>query len=290
MEEIYIEQTSSKTIFKTLLLIFFFLGILIGGYLFFHNKNILRLNQVTLELGDKVPDDIEIYVKNDIDNVNAYELNTVSVSVDENGNIDEVGEFPFTVKYDSQKKSGKIIVKDTTAPNVRLKQLTVGVDEEFLMSDFIVDCNDLSLPCKVEWEDKKEERLLSEVGTHSVSLKVSDKYGNSVIKKATLIVSSDKTLLGEKESDLEVVKTDPSYEDFDGTVTVKYERAVSEELLDTLEEYDIYLELASTDYNEILEEEVLEQEILTLYNKYGYIVGFTVRLTLSDGTIKYMNN
>lgn len=288
MDDIYIEETNGKTIFRTLLVIFFLIGLLIGGYIYFHNKNILKLNKVTIELGEKVPTDVEKYVKNKITNINDYELNTSAVNVNEDGNTDTVGEYTYIVKYGNQEKKGKIIVKDTIAPTVTVKSLTVGVNEEFLLDDFIETCEDLSLPCKAEFKNKKDEKLLSEVGNHEIALKISDKYGNSTEKQVNLIVSNSSTLLNDKETDFVVSKTDPSYDDYDGTITLKYDKAVSEEYLDTLEEYDAYLELASTDYSEVLGEDVSEQEILTLYNKYDYIIGFAVRLTTTDGRIIYV--
>lgn len=288
MEEIYIEQTSPKTIFKTVILILFIFGLLIGGYLYFHNRNILKLERVVIELGEEVPKDIEIYVKNDVNNINDYELNINSIPVDENKKTDEVGEYKFSVKYGNQKRIGKVIVKDTKGPKVILKELTVGVSEDFLLDDFIDSCEDLSMPCKVSLEKKSDEKLFSKVGTHKIDLKVSDKYGNSTIRSVTFTVSHNQTLLNSKEEDFNVVRTDPVYEDFDGTVTFQYERAVSEVLLDEVEEYNDYLELVSTDYGELRSEVIVNQEILTLYNKYDYIIGFSVRLTYENGTVEYV--
>lgn len=288
MEEIYIEQTSPKTVFKTILLILFILGILIGGYLYFHNKNILKVKNVVVELGEKLPKDIKNYIRNDVKNINDYEINLNSVSVDSSGNTNEVGKFSYSVKYDNQEKSGKVEVKDTTPPTATLHTLTIGVSEEFLLNDLIDSCDDLSLPCKVTLKNKKDSKVFSQVGNHYVAVKVSDKYNNYVTKKANIIVSNSNTLLGEKETDFTIVRTDPSFEDYDNTITFKYEKCVSEEHLDELEEYNDYLELVSTDYSELREQAIIEQEILTLYNKYDYIIGFTVRLTYDDGTIEYV--
>lgn len=288
MEEIYIEQTSPKTIFKTILLILFVLGILIGGYLYFHNRNILRVKNIVVEIGEELPSNIEIYVKNDIRNINDYEINLSSIPVDSNGKTTEIGKYSYIVKYDSQVKKGKIEVKDTTPPEVTLKPLTVGVSEEFLLDDFIQSCNDLSLPCKVSLKNENDSKLFNKVGIHTIEVKVNDKYNNSVIKEVKVIVSNSDTLLDDKENDFDVIKTEPSYDDYDGTITLKYDKCVSEEHLDELEEYNDYLELVSTDYSELREAVIVEQEILTLYNKYNYIIGFTIRLTYEDGTVEYV--
>ena len=211
MENIYIEETNAKSIFKTLIIICFLLGLLIGGYIYFHNKNILRLNSVTIELGNQIPTKIDLYVKNKVKNANDYKLHVSSVSVDQNGVADEVGEFLYTVTYENQKKKGKIIVKDTTAPKVVLKDLNVGVNEDFRMEEAIESCEDLSLPCKVEFKSSRDKIYLTQIGTHTVTLKISDKYGNYVYMDTQLTTSSSDTLLGEKQSDLSVVRTDPEY-------------------------------------------------------------------------------
>lgn len=288
MEEIYIEETSPKTIFKTILVIFFILGILIGGYIYFHNSNILRLENVVVELGDELPQDIDVYVKNKIRDVNDYEIKLLAVPVDENGCVDEVGKYKYKVTFESQEKSGIIEVKDTKAPEVTVKQLTIGVSENFLLDDFIISCKDYSSTCNVSLKDESDEKLFSKVGTHTIDLKISDMYDNSVTKEVTLVVSNSKTLASEKEDDMEIYRIYPEYEDYDGTITLKYERAVDENILDESEEYSAYLDLVSTDYNDLRENTVYNQEILTLYNKHGYIIGFAVRLTFEDGTIEYV--
>ena len=287
MEEIYIEETNKKIIFKYILVILFVFGLIIGGYIYFHSNNILRLKRVTVELGDKLPEDLEVYVKNKIQNINDYKLSLLKVPVNNEGNTDEVGEFKYSVKYGSQKKNGKIIVKDTKAPVVEVKELTIGVNEKFMLDDFVTSCEDLSLPCKVTLKTNSDEKLFGKIGTYEIELRIRDMYGNSVIKKVKLNVSKTESLSASKENDMEIVSISPKYSDYDGTITFKYEHAVNEETLDESDEYSAYLDLVSKDYSEI-NDNVYEQEILTLYNKYGYIVGFTVRLAYNDGTIEYV--
>ena len=287
MEESYTEETNKKTIIKYILIILFILGIIIGGYIYFHNNNILRLNRVVVELGEKLPEDITIFVKNNVENLNDYELSLIKVPLNSEGLTDEVGEFKYSVKFGSQKKQGKIIVKDTKAPIVEVKELTIGINEEFMLDEFITSCDELSKPCKVSLKTKDDKELFGVIGTHEIELKISDRYGNNTMKKVKLNVSDTDSLSNTKESDMTIFKTNPEYNDYDGTITFKYEKAVNEETLDESEEYSDYLDLVSTDYSEI-RDNVYEQEIITLYNKYGYIVGFAVRLTFNDGTIEYV--
>lgn len=287
MEEVYVEETSKKTVFKYILIILFILGILIGGYIYFHSNNILRLNKVVVELGDKIPTDIDIYVKNKVQNINDYSLSFIKVSQDEEGRTDEVGKFQYTVKYGSQKKNGTIVVKDTKAPIVSVKDLTIGVSEEFMLDDFITSCEDLSKTCKVTLKNSSDEKLFSKIGIHEIDLRIRDMYGNSLVKTVKLTVSNTESLSEMKENDMEISRISPEYEDFDGTITFKYDHAVNEDTLDESEEYSSYLDLVGTDYSELYEN-VYEQEIITLYNKHGYIIGFTVRLTLNDGTVDYI--
>jgi len=289
MEEMYMEETNPKTVFKTILIILFILGIIIGGYVYFHKSNILRLERITIELGDELPSDIDVYVKNKIRNINDYDINLLAVPVNDLGHVDEVGKYKYKVRFENQEKKGTIIVKDTKAPKVSVKGLTVGVSEKFLLDDFITACEDYSNTCRVSLKNSKDEKLFSKVGTHIIELKISDMYGNSVIKEVKLNVSNTESLADQKETDMEIYKTYPEYEDYDGTITLKYDREVDENTLDESEKYSDYLDLVSTDYNDLKDNEVYNQEILTLYNKYGYIIGFAVRLTFNDGTIEYVD-
>lgn len=288
MEEVYIEETSPKTVFKSILIILFILGVIVGEYYYFHKNNILRLERVVVELGEELPNDIEVYVKNKISNINDYELNLLAVPIDENGKVDEVGKYKFKVTYGSQKKTGTIQVKDTTPPSVEVKSLTIGVDEGFELDDFIESCIDASNTCKVTLKNASDKKLFKTEGTHTLELRITDRYGNATNKKVTFNVSNTESLKGTKENDFEIFKVSPEYEDFDGTITLKYDKCVSEDTLDEQSEYSAYLDLVSTDYSELREKSVYNQEILTIYNKYGYIIGFTVRLTFDDGTIEYV--
>ena len=192
---------------------------------------------MTVELGDKLPNDMEVYVKNNIQNISDYKLSLIKVPVNSEGHTDEVGEFKYSVKYGNQKKTGKIIVKDTKSPVVEVKELTVGVNEEFMLDDFITSCKDLSTPCKVTLKTSSDEKKFSKIGTHEIELRIRDIYGNSVVKKVKLNVSKTESLSGIKEKDMEVVNISPEYKDYDGTITFKYEHAVNEETLDESEEY-----------------------------------------------------
>ena len=288
MEEIYMEQTNKKSIFKTIIIICFIFGILIGGYVYFHVNNILRVRNIVVELGEKIPTEIDVYVKNKINNINDYKINLLAVSVDDDGKADEVGKFKYTVLYENQKKKGVITVKDTKPPIVEVQELTVGVSEQILLDDFITSCVDYSNTCEVSLKNQNDKKLFSIVGNHSVELKISDVYDNSVIKKVNFTVSKTESLLSNKEKDMKIHHIYPNYDDFDGTITLQFEKALNEDTLDESEEYNDYLELTTNDYSDLVDKTIYEQEILTLYNQYGYIIGFTIKLTFDDNSIMYV--
>ena len=288
MEDIYIEQTSRKTIFKTIICIFFIIGILIGGYIYFHNNNILRVKNVVIELGDKIPTDIDVYVKNKINNVNDYKLSLHAVSMDSESKADEVGEFSYIVLYESQKKKGKLIVRDTKAPVVEVQDLVLGISEQILLDDFVTNCEDFSGTCNISLKNESDKKLFGIIGNHVVELKISDNYDNSVIKEVKFTVSKSESLNGKKENDVKIHHISPNYDDYDNTITLKFEKAVNEDVLDESGEYNSYLELASTDYTDMFEKNILEQEIITVYNQYDYIIGFTIKLTFDDNSVVYV--
>lgn len=108
------------------------------------------------------------------------------------------------LKRDSTKR-GKIFVKDTTAPTVTVKEITVGVNEEFEPYEFLDSCDDLSLPCKTSYKKDSYAKLNEKAGKYDLEIVVEDKYGNKVSKDVVLNVSETESLLSLKQNDDVVV-------------------------------------------------------------------------------------
>ncbi len=282
-EDFYIENSNPVKVFFTCLFILFFIGALAGAYYYFYIYNNISLRNIAIELGEKIPGDIAAYVKRG--SYQGWNLDTSLVHLDENGNTDSAGEYGYKVTKDDKVLKGKVIVKDTTPPTVEVGELIVGVNENFSVDEFIIKCDDLSGACFPEYSDDKQEEYVKEEGTYEIVLRITDKYDNEIIKKTKLTVSKNVSLSDMKASDQTVASVYPIDKNWDQTFTIKFDKGIKDES-DKFEKS--VLEIANRDFQKDYEEEIIEQYLLTIYNKYNYVLGFSVKLELENGKVIYV--
>lgn len=282
-DDFYFEESNPKKVFLTILLILFIIGVLFGIYKYISKRDFIKLSSVDVELGTIVSTDIKDYIKSG--KYEGYTLDVSNVHLDDEGLTDSVGEYSFTVKKNKSVLKGKIYVKDTTAPIVEVAELTVGVDEEFDVEDFLTSCTDLSGQCFVSYKEDKDEDYNKAEGTYDITLKIKDKYNNTTTKTTKLIVKSDFSLADLKATNIEVTSIYPIDNDWDETYTLKFPKGISEE--DDQFESKI-LELAKHDFSKYYEETIKDQTMITIYNKYHFVLGFSIKLEFDDGTIIYV--
>lgn len=282
-EDFYIEKSSPLKIFFTFLLSLLVLGVFVGVYFFYFYHEPIKLKTITIELGAKVPSDPNYYVKGS--KKHKYIIDLSSVSVDEEGITNSVGEYSYKVTLGKESKKGKIYVKDTTPPIVELKELTVGLNEDFEVEDFVLSCEDLSEICFVYYKKESEENLSENVGEYNVTLSIKDKYDNTITKTTKLIVSKDASLNAVKSNDLTPASLYPKDEKWNNTYTVKFSKG----LLETDESFEAQiLTLTNTDFMSLFEEKVIHQTLLNVYNQYNYVIGFSMKLEFENGNIVYV--
>jgi len=282
-EDFYIEETSPLKVFLTSLLFLFILGVFGGLYYFYFYYNDVKLKNITIDLGKPVFYDIDKYI---IDHKNkTYKIDMSNISVDEKGNTNSVGEYSYLVYVGKEIKKGKVYVKDTTAPIVELKELTVGLNEEFEPDDFLVSCIDLSQVCYVNYAKESDEKLNNATGEYSLTLEIKDKYDNVTKMKTKLIVSETSSLSAIKASDMEIYSIYPIDHDWNKEYTIKFPKGISEQ--DKTFEQKI-LEITNFDFSLLYEDNIKNQTLLTIYNKYNYVIGFSVKLELDNGEIIYV--
>lgn len=283
-EDFYFEESNPKKVFLICLLILFLIGVGFGAYKYYDKQTNIRLKTVEIELGDKVPSDISHYIKSG--KYDGYSIDISNVHVNEEENTDSVGEYSYTVKKDKNILKGKIIVKDTTPPEVELQDLTVGLNEDYDINDFLVSCNDLSEVCHVYYANSKDEEYVKEEGTYEISLKIKDKYNNEITKKVNLIVNKDASLKELKASDTTVTNIYPIDDQWDNTYTVKFKKGLAEKD-DELEE--ALLELVNIDFDSKYEDKIKEQTLLIIYNKYNFALGLSIKLEFENGKVIYVS-
>ncbi|MDD4187155.1 MAG: hypothetical protein PHX04_00030 [Bacilli bacterium] len=282
-DDFYFEESNPKKVFLTILLILFIIGVLFGIYKYIAKRDFIKLNNVEVELGSAVSTDIKDYIKSG--KYEGYTLDVSNVHLDNEGLADSIGEYSFTVKKNNNILKGKIYVKDTTAPRVEVTELTVGLNEEFDINDFLISCEDLSEECFVTYASDKEKKYNQAEGTYDITLKIKDKYNNETTKTTKLIVKEGFSLADLKATNNDATNIYPVDDDWDETYTLKFSRGISEED----EEFEAkILELAKHDFSEYYEETIKNQTMITIYNKYNFVLGFSIKLEFEDGNIIYV--
>lgn len=148
---------------------------------FYQERNIYyKLNDITLELGDKLPDEISNYMGILPDNANlALESD---ILLDEDGNVKAIGKYNYYLVYkDDNYRFSKltnvkstITVIDTVAPILTAKEnVKIKYDSKMEAKD-LVDCFDLS-GCTLTLSEEVDTK---DSGEHEVTVKAIDSGGN----------------------------------------------------------------------------------------------------------------
>lgn len=293
-EDFYYEGTSPKRVrvICVILLILFTIAVL--SFIYIRKTYTLTVkSKVIVELGSEVSYDIKDYVDNKIKSEDDYSINLKGVSIKDN-KYDLPGEYTFKIKYKSITKKGKIVVKDTTPPNVEVEDVKVGINEIVEPDSFIKSCEDYSRPCIVDVKGDQIENLVKKEGTHTVNLVISDQYENKVTKTASIIVKKNYSREEELRSDLKIDHINEDVDDFKNVIYIKYSKALLDEELEDDEEYQNLVDAATSSlYNYLPEAYKLNRvddfKIIPVYNKYNYVIGVAIRVTLDNGMTMYLS-
>ena len=292
-EEFYFEEHGNKKKYLTLTIV---VVILIGIGLFLYNKYMFNIKgEVIYEVGDKISYDVSKYVKNTVTDKDKYKLTLDEHMKLENDVIVKAGEYDFTLKYNNTSKKGKIIVKDTKVPEVEVKDLTVGLDEEFEPSEFITVCKEYSKPCEASYKNSSDNEIYKKEGKHKVTIVIKDAYNNETTKTVNLEVKKGYSLAQEKIKDLSIDHISPDYGDWNRKLwAVKLGKAFDSADISN-ERFTYLYDMLADDLSGYLpagyEGSTIEDtEVVYVYNKYNYIVGFAVRAQLASGKYVYLTN
>ena len=147
------------------------------------NLNVSRVvKKYTLELGDKLEKkDILLNYDEDKDAIDQKDIDKI--------NKEGVGEYTITTTIDGEKETVTIVIEDTKAPTLKLRNVTIYDDEKINgKNDFIVSVEDASEEIKTTL---KTEIDYTKIGEQKVIIEAEDKYGNKVEKEATLTIKKD---------------------------------------------------------------------------------------------------
>lgn len=180
MSKVFQSRNKFVNIILVIIIIcFILLSILVAYQLYIRfdiSKNINK--NVTIEYGKNITLDDILKKGND--------FKSVKVSP-ELKDIKKIGKHKVTLTIDNQKFTININIKDTTPPTLEVKDVTMFIDEEIPKADdFVLKLDDLS---GATLNDITVEKT---VGEHNVDIVAKDKYGNTIRKRAKLIVKEDK--------------------------------------------------------------------------------------------------
>jgi len=278
MDEFYYEESNPKHVFVKCLIILFVIGVAIGMFLYIKTNNTFRLKNININLGDKLSGNIEDYIDGNIENISDYKLylNDVDVS--------KVGEYKYKVKYKKHTEEGIIKIIDDKKPIVTPSEdIIIGVDDELDLNMLISKCVDDSLPCRVSLKRDNDLDKLKKEGKHKIDLVVSDAVGNKTNITVDITSSSTETMSSLQINDLNYYTNSENDDSIEHTLFIKLDKGISEE---THEYESLIRDLSITDFSEFVsdEKEIYDVKLITVYNKYSYVIGFQVLATFTDGT------
>jgi len=283
-EEFYYEESNPKHVFVKCLAILFIIGIVIGLFLYNKNNNVLKLKDIKINLGDKLSTNIEDYIDGGIKYIDDYKLYL------DNIDTNKVGEYVYTVKYKKHKETGIIKIVDNKKPEVTLSDnIIIGTKEELDLNMLISKCVDDSLPCNVSLKKDNDLEKLKTEGTYKIDVVVSDAVGNKTNLTVDITTSDTETFSSLQTKDLKYYTNSENDDTIESTLFIALEKAINEE---THEYESLIRELSVKDFSEYVSEdkEIYDIKLISAYNKYGYVIGFQVLATFTDGTSELLEN
>lgn len=281
MDDFYFEDSNPKHVFLKCLLILFVIGICVGVFLFYKNKNTIRLKKVYVELGSELSDDVNDYLASGVANSSNYKLDLSMVDKD------VIGEYTYKVKHNKNTKNGTIVVRDTTKPVIETSNIVMNKEETLDLNFIVTSCKDYSLPCSVSFADKKDVEKLGTVGEYTIPFYIQDNVGNKVKKDIKITVSDTEYLSTKMSNDLEYYTNSLNDDSIEHVYFKKFDKALEDE---SNEYVTTIQEISASDFSEYTDGEIYNTQLITVYNKYGYVTGIQVLVTYVDGTKELLTN
>ena len=284
-EDFYYEESNPKKVALYCFLILVVLAIIATAFYFYRQQTLTRVVNVTIELGNPIPDDISVFMRGP--GINNFTLDTSNVRVDEYGNTNTVGEFSFRVSHGGTMLRGRVFVVDETPPTAEVFDLIIGIDDQFTAEDFIASCYDNSGVCFVEFARESYQELNTRLGNHQLSIIISDQFDNSITKRVNLTVERDSSNSNQRTADLNPVRLYPEDNNWDETFTLKFTRG----LFENSEELDDYfLMIVNEDFNARFNDPISEIVTMSIFNQYDFVIGLVVRIDFENGRSRYISN
>ena len=185
---------TKRELITNIVLSFFFVLALCGVgygtyyYLFRNNPRNFETKNVTVELGEEIPQSVRSYI-------NLTDISEPDYSLDLSGVKNEIGTYTYKVSYGNTTKTGTITINDTKAPVITFKDVKDFDSGTIITKDMLVlSCEDIS-ECSYELTSPVDT---SNVGEVTASITAKDNLGNSadytidlnILEKLTKLICS----------------------------------------------------------------------------------------------------
>ena len=156
------------------------------------NQIVKIKEQMNIEINSKFPDKKAYF--NEIQCVNEKKIKVDTSNVD----ITKLGEYSATITIGNDNYNIKINVVDNTAPELKLKKVTINPGTEYTYNDFVESCVDNSKEdCKLDFyqggtdEDGNNIKYdnYKQIGNYEVKIIASDSSGNQSIVAGNLEIA-----------------------------------------------------------------------------------------------------
>ena len=215
---------TKRELITNIVLSFFFVLALCGVgygtyyYLFRNNPRNFETKNVTVELGEEIPQSVRSYI-------NLTDISEPDYSLDLSGVKNEIGTYTYKVSYGNTTKTGTITVNDTKAPVITFKDVKDFDSGTVITKDMLVlSCEDIS-ECSYELTSPVDT---SNVGEVTASITAKDNLNNSadytidlnILEKLTKLICS-KSGIGLDENSKMMVENNNYTLSFTGAKTLK---------------------------------------------------------------------
>lgn len=292
--DFYFEESNprkSKLILVVIILVFL---LFCGGLVVLRSKYTLNVKKnLVFEVGSKIDRNVTSFINNKVNDESDYQLLLTGVPIEDDV-LTKVGEYSFKVKYKNITKKGTIKVVDTVSPLVEVTDLTIGTDETLDLNNFITKCEDYSRPCNVSYAKDTDDDKYNKEGKYNFDIVISDTAGNKVTKSVNLEVKSGYNSVKDKESDLKVSYIEPEYADWNGEMVIKYTKGYDPNDIEETDAYTELMEVSKGDFHEYLDplyenNLIVDSQIIAVYNKYGLVIGYGIKVKLDNGLSFYLH-
>ncbi len=285
-DDFYFEESNPRAAKIMLMVLFVIIVIICIIFFIYRNKTTINVKKVvTYEAGSKLNTDIKYYLNNNVSNLEDYSI-TFSTMLTHSEVLDTVGDYDYKVTYKGVTKKGKIKVVDESAPIVTVKEMIIGVGEEFIPDDALTKCEDYTLPCRVALVNSKDEDISKKAGNYKVPIYVYDNNKNRTKISIDVTVKENYNSEQEKTSDLEENHISVDYMKWNGEYLIKFDKAMKENDMEELD--DTINEAIDGDLHRYLDpmyanNGIKKSELVYIYNKFNYVIGITYYLKLDNG-------